>query len=360
MSFNHELGMDVSGANATERPQFLNTTEASGFTDGADEVLPVEQAISLTAARDGVTWAFEEVTATPIITDAPDVELQTDHVAVVVPETVEAIVEKPKYTSRAATDADIDMLVSIDMKSFSKVYAGYDQTPEELRADLTEKFRGRLEKLGGRWIRIAERDGEPVGFTVACPTSKAPESFESWEKTTDNGTLETTFDPKGDYIYITSLSMLDGAGEIARNMLFAHMLSEAIKGGYKSAYFESRLPGLRTWLKRESAQRGVTVDDLSEVDKAEMADTYFNLKVTKNGKELPYDYLMRIYAQAGCKFVKLVSDAYADEPSMNYGAVGVFDVPVPKAILKNRVARNVVGTGVGLLARFQWVVKKLF
>lgn len=357
----YELGASIVETGALEHPQFLSAAEAAVSSGTGEATSLVEaQPLELAEVRDTVAAAYVDETVAGLVSSevAASAPLLPEDISV--RDIVEAKNEKPKFTSRPATESDIDSLVDIDMKAFAKVYAGYDQSPEDLRADLTEKFRGRYERLGGRWIRIAEKDGEPVGFTVACPTSKAPEDFESWEKTTDNGTLETTYDLNGDYIYVTSLSMLDGAGETPRNMLFASMLSEAIKGGYKSAYFESRLPGLRTWMKRESIQRGTTIDELTEDDKAEMADTYYNLKVTKKGKELPYDYLMRIYAQAGCKFVKLVPDAYADDPSMNYGAVGVFDVPVPKAVLNNRIARNIVGKGVDLLARSEWAVKKLF
>ncbi len=358
MTLHYEFSPDTTEIATLELLQFpVTTEETSNSTTETDDFVD-EQPITVGTARSEVAAAFTEAAAT-VITKEPIADTGAA-VPTRIPEAAEAVAEKPKYTSRPATEMDIDKLVDIDMQAFSRVYAGYHQTPEELRADLTAKFQGRLEMLGGRWIRIAEKDGEPVGFTVACPTSKSPDSFESWEQTTDNGTLKTTYDPKGEYVYITSLSMLDGSGEVARNLLFANMLSEAIKGGYKSAYFESRLPGLQTWMKRESAQQGTTIDALSAEDQAEMADTYFNLKVTRNGKELPYDYLMRIYAQAGCKFVKLVPNAYADDPSLNYGAVGVFDIPVPKPILKNRVARNVVGTAVGMLARSEWAVKKLF
>lgn len=267
---------------------------------------------------------------------------------------------KHQFKSRGATPEDVEALVDVDMLAFEGVYKNSDMTREELRQDLVEKFKGRLDMLGGDWIRVVERDGIIAGFMTCCPTNKTPEEFESWEKTTDNGTLQTTYDPNGKNMYVVSLSMLSGVGEGARNMLFADQIGKMVEGGFERAFFESRLPGLGTWARRACRDRGVDFDTLNTDQQQELADEYFASTKTVKGKEVPLDRLIRIYTGVGCKFNHVVPDAYDDPQSMNFGAVGIFENPLPNVLQKSRLISKAVGKTLRVAAKSHRLMEKMF
>lgn len=268
---------------------------------------------------------------------------------------------KPKAGAiRPARITDIERLVDLDMRAFRKVYDGYGMSPEELREDLITKFTGRFHKVGGDWIQVYEQDAEVRGFMISCPTSKRPEDFKSWEHTTDNGTLETTYDPNGKNIYVVSLTM-DNCGQAARNMIFMDQIGKMIKEGRENFFFESRLPGLQAWMRKECERRQLDFDGLDTSQQQELAETYFHATRTNSkGKEVPLDHLIRIYTGVGCEFVKLVPNAYKDEPSMNFGAVGVLRNPVPRVLRHNRLAKKVIGGSLRLLAHYPKLAEKVF
>lgn len=267
---------------------------------------------------------------------------------------------KPRITHRAATIDDVDTLVAIDMAAFSGVYENYDQDPKSLEAELREKFAGRIEKVGGRWIRICEVDGVPSGFIMACPTSKSPNDFESWEKTTDNGTLETTYDPDGRNAYVVSLSVLPAASkQRGHDMMIAHMMGEFMEAGMELAYFESRMPGLRNWVEDRCEEEGRDISTLTEADKTAFALHYFGLKAEVRGREVPLDRLLRLYERMGCRFTKVVPNAYKDEESMDFGVVAVFDNPLPRAVRTNPIVRTIAGKAAKVVAKSHWLVKKV-
>lgn len=257
---------------------------------------------------------------------------------------------------RPATFDDVETLVDVDMTAFEEVYDKYEKPHDVLRQELIVKFTDRLHKVGGRWVTVSEKDGEIGGFMMSCPTNKTPEEFVSWEKTTDDGTLATTYDPKGKNVYVVSLSMLSGKGEEARNMLFARQIGTFIKGGHQRAFFESRMPDLRGWVEAQ----GLDPEAMGDAQRTALATEYYGLTVERKGKEVPYDHLMRIYHRAGCKFVKLVPDAYQDAESLNFGAVAIYENPLPAALRKNRIARTVAGTAVQVASRSPKLMKMMF
>jgi hypothetical protein len=270
------------------------------------------------------------------------------------------IIGGPTYQTREAIREDIDTLVDVDIRAFGSVYKDYDVDPITWRNELRQKFAGRLEKIRD-WTEVFEKDGEILGFMTSCPTSKTPESFISWEQTTDNGTLETTYDPDGENVYVVSLSMLhEGSAIKGQNMLFAKQMGKFIAGQYKQAFFESRLPGLRAWVELQCEDRGTNIDSLSREETNVLAQEYFSLTKTVKGKEVPYDRLLRVYDAVGCKFIKVLPDAYQDKPSMNYGAMCVFDNPLPEALRKSKFVSKVAGGVLGVISRSPWLTKQLF
>jgi len=269
--------------------------------------------------------------------------------------------DKPKkLTVRKANIDDVEALVDVDIRAFNAVYKDYDIPEEEWRSSLVQKFRGRLEKIDNDWCQVLENHGKIVGFIMACPTSKKPEEFTSWEEITDNGTLETMFDPKGKNIYVVSLSVLpEGSLAGGQNMLIANIIGKFIKEGYDQGFFESRLPGLRNWVKRQSKKREQDFASLTKEQLDDYADEYFRTTKNIDGKDVPQDRLLRLYASVGCEFVKLVPDAYQDGQSMNYGVMCVYKNPIPKK-LAFRPITTIVGSAFRAMSHSNKLTNKVF
>ncbi len=265
-----------------------------------------------------------------------------------------------RQSSRGACPGDIERLVDITLIAFRSVYKDYDVPEAELRKGLIDEYTMRLDKVGPGWFRVVEKDGLIEGFLVGCPTGKTPDEFESVEDITDHGTLMSTYNPAGPNVYVISLSMLSGLGEGARNRLFLYMAGKVIEGGYDQIFFESRLPGLLSWVRRYCRNEGRVVESLTEEERLDLAESYVRSMRVMNGKQIPLDPLVRIYARLGCTFLRVVPDAYKDAKSMNFGGVGVRRNPVPRILRRNFVVRKAVGGVFFTLSRTHHLMIKAF
>ncbi len=336
--------------------------------DASELAAVVDEARSLVADAYIMTGT-EMMTVSPPVAEATEtiVDVSANPVAAApsgliakIRQKVHERASRPKLTHRYATAEDIGTLVDIDMKAFERVYREYDEDDLTLRQDLHDKFQQRFDRVGGEWIRIIELNGKPAGFMMSCPTNKQPEEFVSWEETTDKGTLETTYDPDGKNLYVVSLSVLpEASSKNGQDMLIAHAIGQLVDNGMERAFFESRMPGLRTWAKVQCRREGRDFEALSEDDKATFANTYFGLTSEVDGKEVPRDRLLRLYHGVGCKLMKLVPDAYQDEPSMNFGVVAVYENPLPEKLQKNRLASAIVGKAIKVASKSFWAMKKV-
>ena len=195
---------------------------------------------------------------------------------------------------------------------------------------------------------------------MACPTSKAAEDFISWEDTTDNGTLKTTYDPAGEYLYVVSLSTTPEVSGIGGgDMLMANMIGRIIGGNYQ-AYFESRVPGLRGWVLKQCRENKTSLKDLNQDDLYAYAQQYFELTTTVDDKTVPFDPLLRIYESMGCSFVKIVPDAYQDPKSLNFGVVCHYDNPLPVALRRIPGVPQLYGKAIGAISHSNWLTRKVF
>jgi hypothetical protein len=271
-----------------------------------------------------------------------------------------------KYRVRSATRNDIDAIVEVDLQSFDCVYSEYRQAQEDLRRELRDKFLGRLDLIGGDWMPVLELGDRIVGFMMCCPTSKKPEEFESWERTTDNGTLRTTYDPDGRNIYVVTLSVLP-QGTAGKDMILVQQVGKMLRDGYDLAYFESRLPGLRAWVLANYCDGLEPVlASLTPQQRAKYAAEYFEKTEWVHGKAARYDRLIRLYERLGCKLVRLVPDAYRDGPSLDFGVVCVWDGSalfdgsvLPLRLPQTRLTRWALGMAVHHAARSARVTRLL-
>lgn len=272
-----------------------------------------------------------------------------------------------QYRVRPATRDDIDDIVEVDLRSFNRVYSGYDQVQENLREELREKFIGRLNLIGGDWMPVLEFGDRIVGFMICCPTSRKPEEFVSWESTTDNGTLRTTYDPDGRNVYVVTLSVLP-QGSAGKDMLFAYQIGRILRDGYDLGFFESRLPGLRAWVLASHCDGSESVlAGLTPQQRARCAAEYFEKTEQVRDRTVRYDRLIRLYERVGCKPVRLVPDAYRDGPSLDFGVVCVYDGSVlfdgsvfPVRLPRTRLTRWALGMAMHHAARSEKVTRLLF
>jgi hypothetical protein len=272
---------------------------------------------------------------------------------------------RPHFNVREAVEDDIPRLVEIDLRAFKNVYKGYGMADEKLREDLIDKFKGRFGLLGGKWMPVVtQRDdrGEDrvMGFMTCCPTNKEPEAFESWEKTTDDGKIDTLYNKNGNNMYVVTLSMdPEVRGLRAQNMLFMNQIGVIMEQGVKTAFFESRMPGLKGWVERQCRDDGIDSQDLSDERKMEYAETYFGLTREIKGKKVPRDALLRVYADVGCKLEKVMPNAYKDEPSMDFGVLCTYENPLGK-LGRNRFLGKFAGSLAILASRSHTITRKLF
>jgi hypothetical protein len=67
---------------------------------------------------------------------------------------------------------------------------------------------------------------------------------------------------------------------------------------------------------------------------------------------------LKLYHDMGCKFVKLVPNAYQDELSLNYGVVATIESPLPNYLQRLLPVRKLTGKALGLIAHSRWLTQK--
>lgn len=277
--------------------------------------------------------------------------------------------EKPLVLSETAPrirkfqEEDLEEMVELDIKSFKKVYRAQGKEGEALREELRRKFKKRIGIVGPEWTQILEdkKSGKILGFLMSCPTSNEPKDFVSWEDSTDNGTLEKTYDPKGKNLYVITLTMEKGLlSSNLENMLYSNLMGKGIGEGYKQAFFETRLPGLKYWVEKKCKEKELDFDSLTKQQKDQFAEEYIKLTKARGGKRVPYDPLLRTFNSFGCKFAKLVPEAYQDEPSMNYGVLTVYENPFTGKVKSTRPIRKTIGKAMILASNSIALTRHIF
>lgn len=238
--------------------------------------------------------------------------------------------KRPKPKIREATIDDIDRLADIDLLLFDKAYG----TEKPKKKEVVEMLTQRLNNNPG-WMLVAEINGVVEGFFSAFRTDKPLSEFESWDASTASGTLDGVVNPNGKYGYITNMTMKHEAVELgAEDMILAKLFSRGIKAGVDYVYFISRMPYFKRWLD----EKGIEVD---EKNRDALANEYLNLR-REDGKR--YDPQVRMYEGLGNKMVRLASEAFQDEASLNYGVLYRVPVPPGKRLKKIKPVRMLLGS----------------
>jgi len=228
------------------------------------------------------------------------------------------------FKTRHADENDIEQLLEIEFDRYKTLY---EELPHK-RREVEERFRKRI-KIARSWMWVLEQDGKVTGFITGQPTNQEPEDFESWEQSTNNGTLEGKFFPEGKNVYVVNLDARREATKKGGQYLLMAMLgAKAIRQAKEKVIFESRMPGFRDWVKEENKPW----DKLNNQGRQRLAEEYASLTAMINGREVLHDRLLRFYENGGFTFVKVYANAFEDVESLNFGVLCVGYNPVPKSL----------------------------
>ncbi len=264
-----------------------------------------------------------------------DYRVETD--VIPQPELQVALAERPKV--RGATFEDVSALAGVELTCYPDVY-GVDPS-DGVRENVERKYRERVELLGD-WVRVLQTpEGEVYGTMVCCPTNLSPRDLEkATYDMTDNEVLRRVYKPEGKNGYIFNLAIKRGVGDGNRLDLMADAVQMGAEFGVKRAYFESRLPGLASWIERRASEQ--KLDSQDPVVIANMAEEYWRTVEVVGDEELPLDGLLKMYVQMGCKPLRLIRDAWKpDISSKSYGVLCAYDLPQqPPTPIKERLKRS--------------------
>ncbi len=234
--------------------------------------------------------------------------------------------KKKKIKVRHPREADIPYLLKVEFERYDLMYELHPEKKQEVE----QVFRKRI-SIAKNWMWVLIVDGEPSGFITGQPTNKSPKDFESWEKSTDNGTLETTFEPKGRNVYVVNLDVSRSATPIGgQYMLMAALGGEIIKTSKDTIMFESRMPSFREWVINELDGGLDKWGSLPNDKKQDVAEEYAGSMTERKGKMVRFDRLLRFYEGSGFNLVKVIPNAFSDEESLDFGMLCTGKNPIPR------------------------------
>jgi|GEM_PF-660434 len=251
---------------------------------------------------------------------------------------------------REALPEDIDGIVDLDLRMFDSAYGEEKPTREEVATMMAARLNNVREH--GGWMQICEVGGKVEALMTIFPTNKPPEAFVSWEDSTANGTLDGVVDRDGKYGYVANLTVSpEGSKRQARQKLTASAFSRVMsESNIRTGYYESRMPQFAEWLQAQSIDGSL----LPKLQLDELAKQYTNVRIERNGKQVPYDYQLRTHENAGMNRGPLVSDAFKDPDSLNYGMVFTTELP------GSRLVRKMASKALSMVAKSSKLADKIF
>jgi len=235
--------------------------------------------------------------------------------------------QKLRIFVRHARNEDVSGMLKIEKSRYSELY----KNKTSLSA-VEKRFKKRIE-IAKSWMWVAQLDSQIVGFITGQPTNSKPEDFESWEKSTDNGTLKTTFEPDGENVYVVNLDVDRKATKLnAQYMLMAQLGAKCIREAKAMVIFESRMPEFRRYVYEELGFTSDAWELLDYHEKMNLAIEYSKLTTERNGKIVPKDRLLRFYKTGGFHLVKVFPNAFKDPESLDFGVLCTGNNPIPKSL----------------------------
>lgn len=208
-----------------------------------------------------------------------------------------------RISVRGARKEDIKDIMSVELRQFDSIGPAS-----------REVMRKRIQQCNSgtnKWFLVAEQDNAVVGYMILMPTAITPEDCSSWSKATGDGTL-STWDEKGDNIYVVSLAVLPNASEVVSAMLVYHSTLLWMAAGKSTYMFCARMPELRYRNKKT----GITAEEWWQA---------------KKDDGLPADWMLRTYTQmsGGQGPTRLLLNGYPpDSDSLGHGVLYVVTDPI--------------------------------
>ena len=257
------------------------------------------------------------------------------------------------FKVRHPVTEDIPDLLEIEFDRYKTLYKEQPNKQQEIE----ERFRKRI-KIASEWMWVIEEDKKVLGFITGQPTNEEPKDFTSWESSTNNGTLEGKFFPRGQNVYVVNLDVKRQATvKNGQYILMSYLGAKVIKEGKSRVIFESRMPGFREWVREVKKMNSHQWNGLKQEVKQEMAEHYASLTTLRDGSEVLYDRLLRFYEEAGFTFIKVLPNAFEDVESLNYGVLCVGNNPVPK-VLRVAPINFLAGFSLRIFGRSQKLLEK--
>ncbi len=229
---------------------------------------------------------------------------------------------------RHVVSGDIPGMLEIEKSRYSELY----RDNEASLKGVEDRFRRRIE-VAKEWMWVAVIDKQVTGFITGQPTDSEPSDFVSWEKSTDNGTLEKTFNVHGKNVYVVNLDVSrDAAKQNVQYMLMAQLGAKSIRHGKDKVVFESRMPGFREYMLEEQSVSLTEWNDLSPSERMDKALAYSKTTTIRNGKKVLRDRLLRFYDSGGFKLEKVFANAFKDPESLDFGMLCTGGNPIPKKL----------------------------
>lgn len=219
---------------------------------------------------------------------------------------------------------DIDGIAAVEFDRYAVRYAEHPEEKERFKQMLKQRI-----EVASDWMWVLCDKKEILGALSAQPTNKTMDEFESWEASTDNGTLRATYIPKGKNVYVVNLDVSKKAtqqnGQYALMVRFA---SQVVARNKNIVFFESRMPDFRKFIQDTYGMK--IWQGFSTEQKQKVAEEY-SQKPSSSGKKL-HDRLLNFYAESGFKFYKAIPNAFKDGESLDYGVICYARNPLPRIL----------------------------
>jgi hypothetical protein len=317
------IGIDVLGTVGARASNYARIREANKARTGCAETGNVEIASRNQTFSNNTSEAIEP---SRVRADTALVEPT--------PIVAEKASKPPEATVRKAKLKDMERLAELDLSLFKKSYGAEKPTKESLIEMFTKRYTN-----NPKWMFVTEVDGQVEGFVTGFRTNKSKDDFISWEDCTANGTLDGCVDQKGKYAYIVNMTIAPGAVNAgAEDKILATLFAKTIESGVEYAYFSSRMPIFRSWLKYK---QGINPEsDIPEDELFELATKYVNTR-KENGDRL--DYELQGYENYGYTLGRIVPNGFQDNASMNFGVITTASIPPNNFLKRAMPIRKLIG-----------------
>ncbi|MEM6405449.1 MAG: beta-ketoacyl synthase N-terminal-like domain-containing protein [Pseudomonadota bacterium] len=179
--------------------------------------LPVKQAaIAETDQQDQLLDRLQDALAAPC---CPELQLGDWHI-------------------RPAVLADVARLSELEQAAYGWIGEEAVASPELI----TERI-DRLNSGDHAWFWVMEKSEQVVAWQILQPTQVDPDAYRSWAEATDDGTLASTFDPQGRYVYLVAAGSDQQLLTVSSHLLTLQTLMLFREMGHDCLFYCSAMPG---------------------------------------------------------------------------------------------------------------------